>query len=132
MRGEAEREEEGAKLPGTSTAWAKGTVVYGAGSKGTCAYVVTRGAFILRSADNNAVIAKVTAGGLLGLDVCMRESDCRVTHCEVAESACAHSYYSISTGMQTAHPRLYHFLTPVSKSVLYTFCSVKKCLIHSI
>ena len=29
--------------------------------------------------------AQVTPGGLLGLDVCMRESDCRVTHCEVLE-----------------------------------------------
>ena len=28
---------------------------------------------------------------------------------QVAESARAHSYYSISTGMQTGDPRLYHF-----------------------
>ena len=47
----------------------------------------------------------------------------------VTESAGAHSYYSISTGMQTGTPPAVPFLTPVSKSVLYTLCSVKKCLI---
>ena len=48
----------------------------------------------------------------------------------VAESARAHSYYSISTGTQIGVPSAVPFLTPVSKSVLYTLCSVKKCRIH--
>ena len=60
----------------------------------------------------------------------------------VAESARAHSYYSISTGMQTARPPAVPFLTPgskvfctlpvVSKSIFYTPDGVKKCLIDSL
>ena len=50
----------------------------------------------------------------------------------VTESAGACSYYSISTGTQTAHPPAVPFLTPGSKSVLYILCSVRKCLTHSI
>ena len=50
---------------------------------------------------------------------------------EAAESARAHSYYSISTGTQIGEPSAVPFLTPVSKSVSYTICSVKKCLRHS-
>ena len=62
---------------------------------------------------------------------------------EVAESARAHSYYSIRTGSQIGEPSAVPFVTPVSKSVLYTLCrllvsksviyiphNVKKCLPH--
>ena len=37
----------------------------------------------------------------------------------VTESARACSYYSMSTGMQTAHPRLYHFDPRVKKCVIH-------------
>ena len=48
------------------------------------------------------------------------------------ESARAWSCYSVSTGMQTAtRPGCTIFDNRI-KSVLYTFCSVKKCFIHSI
>ena len=51
----------------------------------------------------------------------------------VTESARAHGYYSISTGMQSGAPPAVPFLTsPPVKSVLYTLFSVKKYLIHSI
>ena len=50
----------------------------------------------------------------------------------VTESARAHSYYSVSTGMQIGAPLAVPFLTPVSKSVLYTLCIVKTCHIDSL
>ena len=49
---------------------------------------------------------------------------------KVTESARAHSYYSISTGTQIGAPPAVPFLTPASKSVLYTLCSVRKGLIQ--
>ena len=47
------------------------------------------------------------------------------------ESARAHSYFSISTGVQTVRLPAVTIVHPVSKvsyTILYTVCSVKKCL----
>ena len=60
----------------------------------------------------------------------------------VTESARAHGYYSVSTGMHIGDSRLYHFRPPgqkvsytpsvVSENVFYTLPSVEKCIIQSI
>ena len=50
----------------------------------------------------------------------------------VTESARACSYHSISTGMQTATPPGCTIFDPRVKSVLYTFCSVRKCRRHTV
>ena len=56
-----------------------------------------------------------------------QSSDCVL---EVTESARAHSYYSISTGVQTVRPPVVPILHPCLKSVLCTACSVKKLKVH--
>ena len=48
---------------------------------------------------------------------------------EVTERVGACSYYAISTGMQSGTPQAAPLLTPGSKSVLCTTCSLKKYLI---
>ena len=67
-----------------------------------------------------------------GLEVATPARSLGGCHTTVAESARAHSYYSISTGTQIGVPSAVPFLTPASKSVLYTLCIVSKSVSYTL